>query len=400
MGGYYTLRKRLCLSVNQKIIYASHQRNDGPRESARLSDCDLKGKDTFLGAARLNTRFPCRFDGEGDRRTPNLRHLASKGSDLTGHQLRQRGGRVDRKAAHPGRDRAVATGDEACGKSSRGEPSDHSRRSSRNTVSPGSGARRAAAARAAASESPSGPSITMQPPRSSMSAARSRRGLAPRPSAAPANARIKASGVFAPTRLRGQMPQPGETFGEQARAGRGRSVMGVPGASAGNVGGVAGRQVDAALAVAEQAERLGREPPGRLEVAGIAARLEQRDRRPGHGGVIVQHSARARAPVPPGVQEPSVRIPQRRHDEREGGAGRSHPFGLVEDGARPDEGRDRKAVPVRQNLVVAAGPGAGLAQREELCTRKGEVGLLFGRASRRDRRRTVRPSQLPPGVTS
>ena len=73
-----------------------------------------------------------------------------------------------------------------------------------------------------------------------------------------------------------------------------------------HVGGVARGEVDPARAVAEQVQSVGREASGGVEVAGLAARLEQRKRGAGHRRVVVEEGAGAGMPLPPGVEKPPI----------------------------------------------------------------------------------------------
>ena len=103
------------------------------------------------------------------------------------------------------------------------------------------------------------------------------------------------------------MPEPGEDLRQQADAGGRRAVMGVARTRARHVGGVARGEEDAARAVAEQVESLGREPSRGVEVGRLAARLEQSERGARHRGVIVEQRAGAGMSIAPGVQQPAVR---------------------------------------------------------------------------------------------
>src|SRR5208282_3752995 len=115
------------------------------------------------------------------------------------------------------------------------------------------------------------------------------------------------------------MPEPRKNLEKQADAGRGRPVMRMTGPGARNVGGVGRGQIDAALAVAEQVERVPRELSRHVEFARIARALEQRDRGARNGSIVVKQAACAGTGSPPGVQEPAVAPLENPDDEIEGG---------------------------------------------------------------------------------
>ena len=160
--------------------------------------------------------------------------------------------------------------------------------------------------------------------------------------------------------------------------------MGLARARARHVSGVFGGEIEPARAVAEQVKGLGRQSPGGLEVAGLAARLEQGERGAGHRRIVVEQGAGAGAPLAPGVQEPAVAAAQLGKHKIERGACAFQPRRLAEHGAGADQRGDGQAVPVGQHLVVAAGFRTLLAQGEQFRPRRGEARFVLRRAARSD----------------
>ena len=148
--------------------------------------------------------------------------------------------------------------------------------------------------------------MTIEPPRSSMSALMSVSGLRAKPLRRAGDRADEALGGVSPAGLVGQMPEAGEDFGEQPDAGRSRPVMRLARPRAGHVGGVARGEIEAARAVAEEIDRLARKVARGFEVARRAARLEQSQRGARHRGIIVEERAGARMALAPGVQEPPI----------------------------------------------------------------------------------------------
>ena len=231
----------------------------------------------------------------------------------------------------------------------------------------------------------------------------SRSGLPPSPSGAPEKARMRpsaasrqrASSVRCQSRAKTSASRPTPDGVAPSWAWRGRA----PGTSAASLGG----QIDAALAVAEQVERLGsRGVAAASRSAGSPLASNRRERGAGHRRVIVEHAAGA------GTARPA----------RRAGAARRAPRSVVDDEV---EGRARasRASPARRRRR-SRGPAprsSGRSSRREPCrrgrasgasraARKASRARRRGRASSSGeprgamRRSTVRPSQLPSGVTS
>ena len=136
---------------------------------------------------------------------------------------------------------SIAIGSSARGRSSRGEPFGHSRRSRRSTVSDGSGARSATAASAWRRR------IVERPVDDDRAAARQhvgaheRQRTAAEPLGRAGDRADEAFGRLAPARFVGQMPEAHERLGEKPDAGRRRPVMRLTRARARHVGGVLAR---------------------------------------------------------------------------------------------------------------------------------------------------------------
>ena len=176
--------------------------------------------------------------------------------------------------------------------------------------------------------------------------------------------------------------------------------MGLARTGAGHVGGVARGEIESARAVAEQVERLAREHARGLEIARLAARLEQAKRCARHRRIVVEERAGAGMALAPGMQEPPVGAAQFRKHKVERGPRGSKPFRLAEHSAGADERRDGQAVPVGQHLVVAARLRTRLAQSEQARAGGRKRASSSGEPRGVTRRSTVRPSQFPPRVTS
>ena len=94
-----------------------------------------------------------------------------------------------------------------------------------------------------------------------------------------------------------------------------------------------------------------------VEVAGLAGRLEQRQGRPRHGGLVFQQAGGGDAVAPPRMSYPSVRLPQALHDEGEGVGSVQEPARLREHRGGATEGGDGQAVTVGEHLIVAGRTG-------------------------------------------
>ena len=192
----------------------------------------------------------------------------------------------------------------------------------------------------------------------------------------------QAFGGLAPDGLVGEMIKPREHFGHQPDAARRRAVMGDARADRGAVGRVRRGHEKPAVGRAEQGLRLHGAGPRRLEIAGFARRLEQRERGSGERGVIVEHSRGADAALAPGMGEAPLDVAEIVPDEREGRARRFEKLRRRENGGRARERGDHQAVPVGQNLVVERRLRPRLAQREEARARIAQAPLV-GRLARR-----------------
>ena len=190
--------------------------------------------------------------------------------------------------------------------------------------------------------------MTTEPPRSSISALIRVSGLPPSPSGAPENARMRASAAPRQRALVGQsIPEPDEDFGQKADARGRRAVMRLARPGARHVGGVPGGEVEPAGAVAEQVQGLGRQRAGGVEVAPLAARLEQRERGAGQRRIVVDEGAGAGMSLAPGVQKPPVVATKMRAED-----------GEIEDG-RP---RGLPAIPASPPNAVACTDEAAMVK--------------------------------------
>ena len=150
---------------------------------------------------------------------------------------------------------------------------------------------------------------------------------------------------------------------------------------------VAGGEVDAALAVAEQVERLGREPvaPSRDRSVRRSPRTGRARRGPStHNRRACR--ARRRGAARQACRRPSVVGPAAFSMTKVKAARAcAKPFRLAEDGAGAGERGDHQAVPVGEHLVVAAGPRPRPSRSANSFARaSASARLLLVRAPRRD----------------
>ena len=191
-------------------------------------------------------------------------------------------------------------------------------------------------------------------------------------------------GMCMPRGVAGQVEQTGEDLGDDARARGSGVVRGGARTRQRHVSRVVGRGVEPTVPISEFCLRRAHDAFGLRQPRRIAGRLEQRQGRAGHRGLVVQQAHGGNASEPPGVLHPPIGRAHFRQHEIEGFLGAGQPLGMVEHGRGAGQRGDRQAVPIRQHLVVAAGTDPLRPRPEQYAARAGECGFLGGRTLRGD----------------
>ncbi len=138
---------------------------------------------------------------------------------------------------------------------------------------------------------------------------------------------------------------------------------------------IGGEVITAGLRIGVMRIERGLPNLGALQIGALAGRFIERQRGARHRGKIRSEARIKQLARAPRMTEP-IALRHLARDEIEGALCHRDPVRLIEQHAGIDQRRDHQPVPVRQHLVVEAGPHAAFARVEQDLAQMPELLLL------------------------